>query len=404
MNFPFFIARNIGAEKPKLTGLVKAIAILSISLGLAVMIIAVAVVTGFQDEIRNKVIGFGSHIQITSFDYNVSYEAQPISKYQDFYPGLENEDGIKHIQVFTTKPGIIKTDDEIHGVIFKGIGSDFHWDFFRNRLKQGQTLNITDTSRTDQIIISEYISKLLQLNIEDDVFVYFIQDPPRVRRFSVAGIYETGMEELDKIFILGDIAHLQRLNNWESDQVGGFEVLVDDYRHMDKMNEVVRDNIHYSLDSRTIRQVYPQIFDWLALLDMNVYVIIIIMILVAAINMITTLLISVLEKTNLIGILKALGAGNNQVRNIFLYHAGFLIARGLLLGNLLGIGLALLQQKTGIVKLSQESYFVDVVPINFDIFYLFILNLGTFAICMAMLIIPSHIIARISPVKAITFR
>ncbi|MBW6478589.1 MAG: FtsX-like permease family protein [Bacteroidales bacterium] len=404
MNLPFFIARKMGAEKPKLTGLVKAIAILSISLGLAVMIIAVSVVTGFQDEIRNKVIGFGSHIQITNFDYNVSYEARPISKLQDFYPDLKNEEGIKHIQVFGTKPGIIKTDDEIHGVIFKGIGDDFHWDFFREKLKQGNILNITDTARSDQIIISEYISRLLQLNIDDIVFVYFIQDPPRVRRFNVAGIYETGLEELDRIFILGDIGHLQRLNDWTPDQVGGFEVLIDNYRQMERMNELVMDNIPYTLTSRTIRQVYPQIFDWLALLDMNVYVIIIIMILVAGINMITTLLISVLEKTNLIGILKALGSDNKLVRKIFLYHAGFLIIRGLLLGNLLGIGLALLQQRFGIIKLSQESYFVDVVPINFDLFYILAINLGTFAICMAMLVIPSFIIAKVSPVKAITYR
>ena len=404
LNLAFYIARKMGAETPKLTGLVKTIAILSISLGLAIMIIAVSVVTGFQDEIRSKVIGFGSHIQITNFDYNISYEARPVSKLQDFYPDLQNEEGIRHIQVFGTKPGIIKTDDEIHGVIFKGIGEDFHWDFFRERLKQGSIINITDTTRSDQIIISEYISRLMQLNLDDNVFVYFIQDPPRVRRFNVAGIYETGLEELDRIFILGDIGHLQRLNDWTTDQVGGFEVLIENYRQLERMNEIVLDNIPYTLTSKTIRQIYPQIFDWLALLDMNVYVIIIIMVLVAGINMITTLLISVLEKTNFIGILKALGADNKLVRKIFLYHAGFLILRGLALGNLLGIGVALLQQNFGIIKLSQESYFVDVVPINFEFLYILAINLGTFIICLAMLIIPSYIIAKVSPVKAITFR
>lgn len=404
MNIPYFIASKMGAENPRLTGLVKAIAILSISLGLAVMIIAVAVVTGFQDEIRSKVIGFGSHIQITNFDYNISYEARPVDRRQDFYPGLTEIEGIRHIQVFATKPGIIKTDDEIHGVIFKGIGEDFSWDFFRDRLRQGSILNLSDTTTSNQIIISEYVSRMLQLNIDDNVFIYFIQDPPRVRRFSVAGIYETGLEELDRIFVLGDISHIQRLNNWTSYQVGGFEVLLDNTRQMEQMNELVRDNIPYTLNSKTIRQIYHQIFDWLALLDMNVYVIIIIMILVAGINMITTLLISVLEKTNLIGILKALGAGNAMIRKVFLYHAGFLIFRGLFLGNILGIGLALLQQRFGIIKLSQESYFVDFVPINFEIPYILALNAGTFIICMAMLIIPSYIIARVSPVKAITFR
>lgn len=394
----------MGSENPRLTGLVKTIAILSISLGLAVMLLAVAVVTGFQDEIRNKVIGFGSHIQITNFDYNVSFEARPISKTQDFYPNLADIEGIRHIQIFATKPGIIKTDDEIHGVIFKGIGSDFNWDFFSDKLIRGNILSLSDTTRTDDILISQYISKLLQLQVGDDIFLYFIQQPPRVRRLKVAGVYETGLEELDRIFVIGDIAHVQRLNDWTSDQIGGFEVLLDNYRHMNRMHEIVQDHLPYTLYSRTIRDIYPQIFDWLALLDMNVYVIIFIMILVAGINMITTLLISVLEKTSLIGILKALGADNKAIRKVFLYHAGFLIARGLLLGNTIGLGLAWIQLRFGIIKLSQESYFVDVVPIHFNPWYILGLNAGTFLICMLMLIIPSYVISRVSPVKAITFR
>ncbi len=404
MNTPFFIARNMGAENPRLTGLVKAIAILSISLGLAVMIIAMAVVTGFQNEIRNKVIGFGSHIQISNFDYNISYEARPISKNQEFYPDITNIQGIKHIQVFATKPGIIKTDDEIHGVVFKGVGSDFQWDFFKDKMQQGAPLSISDTARSDEIIISNHVAQLLGLSVGDDAFLYFIQEPPRVRRLKVGGIYETGLEELDKIFVLGDIAHVQRLNDWSADQVGGFEILLENYRQMEAMNEIVLDNIPYTLNARTIPQIYPQMFDWLALLDMNVYVIIFIMILVAGINMVTTLLISVLEKTNLIGILKALGADNKLVRTIFLYHAGFLIIRGLVIGNLLGAGLILLQYYTGLVTLSQESYYMDVVPVNIDILHILLLNLGTFMICMVMLLLPSHIISKISPVKAITFR
>ncbi len=405
MNTPFFIARKMGKEKKNLTELVKTIAVLSISLGLAVMILSVSVVTGFQREIRDKVIGFGSHLQITNFDYNVSYETRPISMLQDFYPNIAGEiTEIKHIQVFATKPGIIKTDEEIHGVIFKGIGSDFHWDFFKDKMVSGQIITISDTLRSNEIIISAYVSKLLNLQTGDDVVLYFIQEPPRVRRFEIAGIYDTGLEELDKIFVLGDIGHLQRLNDWESHEIGGFEILLNDYRDMDQVNEQVLENIPYTLHSRTIRDLYPQIFDWLALLDMNVYVIIIIMILVAGINMITTLLISVLEKTNLIGVLKALGANNKFIRKVFLYHAGFLILKGLLLGNLLGIGLALAQKHFGIVKLSQESYFVDVVPVNIEPYLILALNGITFLICMIMLLVPSYIIAKISPVKAITFR
>ncbi len=404
LNTPFFIARRMGAEKKNLTGLVKLIAILSISLGLSVMILAVAVVTGFQNEIKSKAIGFGSHIQITNFDYNISYETQPVSKNQEFYEELAATSGIKNIHVFSTKPGIIKTDEEIHGVIFKGVGSDYDWEFFSNRMIDGAITLYNDSIRSDNIIISAYVSRLLGISTGDDVLLYFIQDPPRVRRLNISGIYETGLEELDKIFVLGDIQHAQRLNNWEPDQVGGFGIVLENFRQLDHFNEIVQEVIPYTLYTRTIAEIYPQIFDWLALLDMNVYVIIVIVVLVAGINMITTLLISVLEKTNMIGVLKALGASNKHIRKIFLYHAGFLIARGMILGNILGIGLGVLQQYFGIVTLSQESYFVDVVPVDLDIFYILLLNAGTFAICMAMLIMPSYIIARISPVRAITFR
>lgn len=404
MNTPFFIARRMGAEKKNLTGMVKLIAILSISLGLTVMILAVAVVTGFQNEIKSKAIGFGSHIQVTNFDYNISYEIQPISKDQPFYEELAHTPGIKNIHAFSTKPGIIKTEDEIHGVIFKGVGSDYDWEFFSNRMIDGDITFYNDSVRSDDIIISAYVSRLLNINTGDDILLYFIQDPPRVRRLTISGIYETGLEELDKIFVLGDIQHAQRLNNWDADQVGGFGIVLENFRQLDQFNEIVRDIIPYTLNTRTVGEIYPQIFDWLALLDMNVYVIIIIVILVAGINMITTLLISVLEKTNLIGILKALGASNKVIQKVFLYHAGFLIARGMILGNLLGIGLGVLQQQFGFITLSQESYFVNVVPIELNLLYILLLNAGTFAICMLMLIMPSYIIARISPVKAITFR
>lgn len=404
MNTPFYIARRMGADKIKLTGLVKTIAILSISLGLAVMIISVSVVTGFQNEVRNKVIGFGSHIQVTNFDYNISYEASPVNINTQLIRNLRETPGVRHVQVFATKPGIIKTDDEIHGVVFKGVGSDYDWSFFQDKLLDGQIIPYNDTLRSDHIMISAHVSRLLKLQTGDDVIIYFIQDPPRVRRFTISAIYETGLEEMDKIFVLGDILHARRLNNWDEDQVGGIEILIDHYHHMDAVNYEIREQIPYVLNSRTIREAYPQIFDWLALLDMNVYVIIFLMILVAGINMVTTLLISVLEKTNLIGILKALGATNRFVRKVFLFHAGFLIARGLFFGNLLGIGLAAVQYRFGVIRLSQESYLVDTVPINFNGWYILALNLGTFAICMCMLLIPSYIISKISPVKAITFR
>ncbi len=377
---------------------------LSIALGLAVMIISVAVVTGFQNEIREKVIGFGSHIQITNYDFNISYEARPIVKDQDFAREIKQIEEVRHVQEFATKAGIIKTDEDIHGIILKGVGPDFDWTFFRERLVEGSVLNLTDTDRSDEVIISGFMSRRLNIGTGDDIFVYFIQEPPRIRRLTIAGVYETGLEELDELFVLGDIRHIQRLNNWSEDQIGGYEILVYDYRDIAQTTEAVFDIIPYHLDARSIRELYPQIFDWLALLDMNVYVILFLMVLVAGINMITTLLIGVLEKTNLIGILKAVGGNNDFVRRVFLYNAAFLIAKGLLWGNLVGLTFGWVQNHYGLIKLDQESYYVSEVPINIEWFHVILLNGGTFAICMIMLLVPSYIVTRISPVKAIIFR
>ena len=406
MNTALFIARNLWSDRGKksFTKIIRVIAVLSISLGLGVMIIAMAVVTGFQTEIRNKVIGFGSHIQISNFDYNLTAENYPVSKYQDFINDILDIDGIHHVQVFATKAGILKTDEDIHGVVLKGVGEDFDWSFFRRHLIAGTLPDLSDTIRSDEIVISGTIARLLQLEPGDDVFMYFIQDPPRIRRFTIASIYDTGLEELDKIYILGDIRHVQRLNDWSDELIGGFEVLVDDYNNISGLTQEVFEHIPYDMDAKSVRQIYPQIFDWLALLDMNVIVILSLMLLVAAINMITTLLISVLEKTSLIGILKALGANNKLVRRVFLYSAAFTIVKGLFFGNMLGLAFCWLQHHFGFITLSQESYYVSEVPINVIWSHIMLLNTGTFLLCMAMLILPSLIVTRISPVKAISFR
>ncbi|MBW6499265.1 MAG: ABC transporter permease [Bacteroidales bacterium] len=406
MNTPLFIARKIGQGKQgkSYTGLIRKISVLSIALGLAVMIIAMAVVTGFQNEIRDKVIGFGAHIQVTNFDYNVSYEPTPISRHQDFLEPLKELPGIRHVQEFATKTGIIKTDEDIHGIVMKGIGPDFDWSFFAPRMLEGKTMVLSDTARSDEVIVSKFIANRLQLETGSTIFVYFIQEPPAIRRFTVAGVYETGLEELDKMFILGDIRHIQRLNRWTEDQIGGFEVLVSNFSDIEKINQAVYDLIPYDLNARSIRNIYPQIFDWLALLDMNVYVILFLMALVAGINMITTLLIAVLERTNMIGILKAVGGSNGLVRKVFLYNAGFTILRGLFWGNVAGILVCLVQQRFGLITLPQDSYYVSQVPINLEWIHVLLLNAGTFAVCMLMLILPSMIVSRISPVKAIIFR
>lgn len=405
MKIELFIAKRLVFKKDRssFSRPIVRIAIISIALGLAVMIVSVAVVTGFQNEIRNKVIGFGSHIQITMFDANNSYESKPIDKNQPFYPSFNDVSGIDHIQVFAIKPGIIKTETDMEGVLLKGIGSDFKWDFFKNKIIEGKPFIVIDSIKNDQVIISKYTASRLKLKVGDNLYMYFVQNPTRSRKFIISGIYDTGFEDLDKLYVLCDIAHVQKLNDWTSNQVSGFEVMIDNYNKLDEMGEYVYSNIGPELNSSTIRQLYPQYFDWLDLLDMNVYIILILMILVASINMISTLLILILERTNMVGILKALGAGNKMVRRIFINNAAYLIGKGLLWGNIIGIAICVLQQRFGIVTLPEESYYIKAVPIHFNIWYILWLNLGTLIICLFMQLIPSYIITKISPVKAIRF-
>lgn len=411
MNTELFIAKRLILSKDKSsntgfirTGPIINIAILGIALGMAVMIIAIAIVTGFQSEIRDKVIGFGSHIQITNYDFNTSFEPNPISKNQQFYPHLDTVSGIRHIQVYATKAGIIKTDKEIQGVVLKGIGSDFDWSFFKNKIVEGTHFQLSDTLKSNDILISRHIASKLKLKAGDDLIMYFIQRPPRMRKFKISGIYETGLEEFDKLYVMVDIAHIQKLNDWRKDQVGGFEVLIDNYEDLDKLGNYIYFNIiGPELSSQTIKEIQPQIFDWLELQNMNVQIILFLMVLVAGINMISALLVIILERINMIGILKALGAQNWGIRKIFLYIATYLIGKGLLWGNLIGLTLCIIQQQFGIITLDQKSYYVSVVPINIDLLYILWLNTGTLIICVLFLIIPSYVITRITPVKAIRF-
>ena len=407
LNYELFLARGIlSKDKSNFSRPVIRISVISIALGLAVMLLSTAIVTGFKSAISNKVTGFGSHIQIVNFDLNKSYETAPISINQPFYPSLSENDGIKHIQVFATKSGLIKTEDQIQGVVLKGIGTDYDWSFFEDKIVEGNILKIEKDKKTNGILISRKMSKKLKLKLDDEVRMYFIIEneiQPRGRKFTVEGIYETGLEEFDDIFVIGDLRHIRKLNKWDSDQVTGFEVFVDDFNKLDEMTGLVYNSIGYDLNAVSIKDLYPQIFDWLELQDMNVIIILILMIAVAGINMISTLLILILEKTNMIGILKALGTRNISIRKIFLYNAAYIIGKGLLWGNLLGISLAVIQQHFHIFTLSQESYYVAYVPINLNIYYILLLNLGTLIACLLFLLFPSYIITRISPVKAIRF-
>jgi len=408
VNLPAFIANRLGGkDKENLSGPVIRIAVTTIALGLSVMIVAVAVLVGFQTEIRNKVIGFSAHIQIDNFDANASYESSPVSMEQMFYPELEKVDGIRHIQVFALKAGIIKTEDQLHGVILKGIGPDYNWDFFKKHLTSGSPFQVIDSIASGELLISGMISKKLKLKAGDEVRMYFLsgsEAQPRGRKFIVSGIYETGLEEFDDAYVIGDIRHIQSLNNWSADMVSGFEVFIDDFKSLDEMGEMVYQMIGYNLNAETVTDAYPQIFDWLRLMDINVVIILILMILVAGITIISTLLIMILERTNMIGILKALGIKNNDLRKLFLYLTARIILMGLLWGNLFGIGIALIQQYSKILPLDEESYYIAYVPISLNITHILLINGATFLLCLMMVLIPGYIIGRITPVKAISYR
>ena len=324
MNVEYFIAKKLFTAKKKNNSYTKPIlriAILAIALSVAVMLISVMVVTGFKNDISSKIVGFGSHITISNFTNNQSYESEPISINQDFYPSMNDDEGIKNINVFATKAAIIKTTDEIHGVVLKGVSSDYNWTFFNDNLVAGEVLNLGGSIKSNDILISEAVSKFLKLDVSDDLAMYFVQDPPRVRKFNVKGIYNTAMVDFDKLYVLGDIKHIQTLNSWENTQVGGFEIAINNFNDLDAITQSVYDQISYDLNAQSIKEKTPQIFDWLDLQDINVRVILILMLIVGVINMITALLILILERTRLIGILKALGATNWSVRKIFLYSA-----------------------------------------------------------------------------------
>jgi len=413
LNKELFIARKIYSTKDgekKVSPPAVRIAMLSIALGLAVMIIAVCIIVGFKKEVQNKVIGFGSHIQISNFDSNTSYEVHPIAVDQELIDNIQQTPGIAHINYFATKPGIIKTDSDFQGIILKGVDENFNWDFFRQNLKEGDVLEIDPEETTTRVIISRYLADKLQLSLNESFNTYFIQEEIRARKFHIAGIYETNFAEYDKLFIISDIKQVRRLNKWDEDQIGAIEILIDDYDRLDEITE----NLYYRLSAekdrlgnsffvRSVKQLNPMIFEWLALLDMNVVIILILMLAVSGFSMISGLLIIILERANMIGILKALGETNANIRKIFLYVSFFLISKGLFWGNIIGLGICFFQKYTGFLKLDPATYYVAEVPIRLDWVHLVLLNAGTLLITMFILVGPSYIIARISPVKSIRF-
>ena len=410
MNLEYFIAKRLITardHKSSISAPIIKIAIAAIAIGMIMMIVSIATGIGLQQKIRQKVAAFNGHISITNYDENQSQlSITPISTHQDFYPKFKNVSGINHIQAVATKAGIIRTETAFEGIIFKGVGKEYRWENLKEYLVAGNLPNLNN-QLNEEVLISEFLANRLNLKVGDRFNTFFMKEDtnqkPNLRVFKITGIFNSGFQEFDATYIIGDIRHLQRINKWSPDQVGTFEVFVDDFNTIKEKGQEVYEQTGSSLDTQTIVEKYYYIFEWLKLFDFNIIVILIIMIAVATINMVVALLVLILERTQMIGILKALGANNWAVRKIFLYNAFYLIAKGLFWGNTIGIGLLLIQQKFGIIKLNPENYYVNQAPVYLDFGYILLLNLGTILICLLILLIPSYIITKISPIKAIRF-
>ena len=408
MNISFFIAKRLFSTKENnnnYTRPIISIAVLAISLSVSLMMISLIILKGFKNEIYNKVTGFGSHIKINKLTDNQSFENYPINFDDQLYSEILNNANVTNIQTVATKAGIIKNNEEILGVVLKGVGNDYDHSFLKSNLIDGNTLLISEDSlqKSNDIVVSESIARKIGCSVGDKLSIYFMDNPVRVRKLNVIGVYNTGLSEFDDLLVFCDIKQIQKLNNWNSSQIGAYEVSLKDLKFLEDEAEKIYQNLDFNLNTTTIKQSYPQIFDWLALQDLNIIVIITLMLIVGSVNMITALLIIILEKTQFIGLLKSLGASNKIIRRVFLYNSLYLISRGLFFGNLIALAFAVLQQKFSFISLDPEIYFMDTVPVSIDFLPLLYLNIGTIIICYVFLIVPSFIVSKISPIKALRF-
>ncbi|MGI9550836.1 MAG: ABC transporter permease [Aurantibacter sp.] len=411
MNLEFFIAKRLirGAEhKISISATIIKIALVAIAVSIIMMLMAIATGVGLKHKIREKLTAFNGHIQIHNYDNNVSdISIAPVSLEQDFYPEFKGIEGVAHVQAVATKGGVIRTEDTFEGTIAKGVGTDYNWKALQEYLVEGR---IPDYSGklNDEVLLSRLIANRLQLKIGDSFFIFFPKEDdlsnPNQRKFEIVGLYDSSFEEFDGTYFFVDIRHIQRMNKWDSDKVGNFEVFLDDFDELEEKSKEIYGQTVSELDTQNIKNKYYEIFEWIGLFDFNIAIIIGIMIIVGGINMITALLVLILERTQMIGILKAMGASDLTVRKIFLYNATYLIGLGLVWGNVIGLGLLLLQRKFKWFKFpNPEEYYIDYIPVHIDIPSILILNIGVLLLCLLMLLIPSLIISRISPVKAIKF-
>lgn len=412
MNFEYFIAKRLikGAEhKISISAPIIKIAIAAIALGIIMMLIAIATAAGLQNKIREKITAFNGHIQIYNYDNNNSeVSVVPVSKKQEFYPNFDIVEGIAHVQAVAMKGGVIRTEETFEGIIAKGVGSDYNWDVFKEYLVEGKIPNYAG-ELNNEVLMSRRMASRLKLRTGDSFSTIFFKDEnpdqiPNQRKFTIVGLYDSGYEDFDGLYVFTDIRHIQRMNKWEIDEVGNFEVFLNDFNEIDQKSNAIYGKTLSTLDTQNIKKKYGKIFEWIRLFDFNVAGIIGIMVIVGGINMITALLVLILERTQMIGVLKALGSPNWSIRKVFLYNAAYLIGIGLLWGNVIGLGLIWFQHTSRFLKFpNSEEYYIDYIPVQISGFAILVLNVGVLLLCLLMLLLPSYIITKITPVKAIKF-
>ena len=414
MNLPYFLAHRIYAQnddKRKVSRPAIRIATIGVAIGLAVMIVSVCVVLGFKHAIRDKVIGFGSHIQVAEYNALMGGDGRAVQMDDSVMSVLSHIQGVNHVQRFAYRQGILKTDDDFLGVMFKGVGPEFDSTFIHKNMVEGSIPRFSDKVSGNKLLISKNMADKLHLKTGSRLFAYFIDyTGVRMRRFTISGVYQTNLTQYDNTICFTDLHAVAKLNGWPADVAGGAELTINNFEQLDDVERTViakvnRTTDHYgnTFASKTIKEVSPQIFSWLSLLDLNVWIILAIMMCVAAVTMISGLLIIILERTQMIGLLKALGAGNATVRHTFMWFSAFIIGRGLLWGNLVGLGFVALQYVTGLVKLDPATYYVSTVPVEVNLLYVVLLNIGTLIISLFVLIAPSYLISHIHPAKTMSY-
>ncbi|MEP6746101.1 MAG: FtsX-like permease family protein [Bacteroidota bacterium] len=410
MNVAGFIAKRIAFSREKsFSRFIIRLATAATILSVTVMIVALAITNGFQYTISQKIFSFWGHIRVQHYESDkiANAEETAIQKNDTVARILNGNAGVQSVNVFGTKNAILKTSESIEGILLKGVEKNYRFNQLQQFLKEGRWIHFTDSGYSNEIVLSAYTANQLKLKINDPVFIYFIQtdgSAPRARKLTVTGIYKTGIEEYDKFIALGDLRLIQRLNNWKPDQIGGYEVFLKDYKQMDKINDDLFNSLPVAWTSKSIKEINPNIFDWLNLQDTTIILVLIIMTIVAVLNLITCLIILVLERTRMIGTLKALGSPNSSIQRIFLYHGAMITFTGIVLGNLLALLLCWAQQHYGLITLQEDMYYISKAEVRLEWWHFVLVDAGTFIVCFLVLIIPTLVIRKIQPVRAIQFR